>query len=60
MFGLCSRLEGIIPALEPAHALARAVDKAALMPREGIVLVNLCGRGDKDIFSVMPYFGGAA
>ncbi len=60
MFGLCSRLEGIIPALEPAHALARAVDKAASMPREQIVLVNLCGRGDKDIFSVMPYFGGAA
>jgi len=59
MFGLCSRLEGIIPALEPAHALARAVDKAAALSREQIVLVNLCGRGDKDIFSVMPHFGGA-
>ncbi len=59
MFGLCSKLEGIIPALEPAHALARAVDKAASLTREQIVLVNLCGRGDKDIFSVMPYFGGA-
>ncbi len=60
LFGLCSRLEGIIPALEPAHALARAVEKAAMMAREQIVLVNLCGRGDKDIFSVMPHFGGAA
>ncbi len=60
MFGLCSRLEGIIPALEPAHALARAVDRAASLAREGIVLVNLCGRGDKDIFAVMPHFGGAA
>ncbi len=60
MFGLCSRLEGIIPALEPAHALARAVDKAATLARDKIVLVNLCGRGDKDIFSVMPHFGGAA
>ena len=59
MFGLCSRLEGIIPALEPAHALARALDKAASLPADGIVLVNLCGRGDKDIFSVMPHFGGA-
>jgi tryptophan synthase beta chain len=59
MFGLCARLEGIIPALEPAHALARAVDRAAALPRDGIVLVNLCGRGDKDIFSVMPHFGGA-
>jgi len=59
MFGLCSKLEGIIPALEPAHALARALDKAASLPCEGIVLVNLCGRGDKDIFSVMPHFGGA-
>jgi len=59
MFALCSKLEGIIPALEPAHALARAVDKAASLRREQIVLVNLCGRGDKDIFSVMPHFGGA-
>jgi tryptophan synthase beta chain len=54
MFELCARLEGIIPALEPAHALARALDKAASLPRDGIVLVNMCGRGDKDIFSVMP------
>ena len=54
MFSLCAKTEGIIPALEPAHALARALDKAATLDREAIVLVNLCGRGDKDIFSVMP------
>ncbi len=60
MFQLCARLEGIIPALEPAHALARALDKAASLAREAVVLVNLCGRGDKDVFSVMAHFGGAA
>jgi tryptophan synthase beta chain len=53
MFSLCARLEGIIPALEPAHALARALDKAAALARESIVLVNLCGRGDKDVHAVM-------
>jgi len=52
-FQLCSRLEGIIPALEPSHALARAVDKAKDMSRNEILLLNMCGRGDKDIFSVM-------
>ena len=55
MFELCSRLEGIIPALEPSHALARALDKAASLPDSAIVLVNMCGRGDKDLFSVMPH-----
>ncbi len=54
-FQLCSRLEGIIPALEPAHALARALDKAADMPAEAILVLNMCGRGDKDIFSVMDH-----
>ncbi|MEM8770070.1 MAG: tryptophan synthase subunit beta [Pseudomonadota bacterium] len=52
-FQLCSKLEGIIPALEPSHALARAVDKAQEMDRDQILLLNMCGRGDKDIFSVM-------
>ncbi len=52
-FQLCSQLEGIIPALEPSHALARAVDKAKDMDRDQILLLNMCGRGDKDIFSVM-------
>ena len=57
MFQLCSKLEGIIPALEPAHALARAVDKAQAMSRDEILLLNMCGRGDKDIFSVMEMLG---
>ena len=52
-FQLCAKLEGIIPALEPSHALARAVDKAREMDRDRILLLNMCGRGDKDIFSVM-------
>ncbi len=52
-FQLCARLEGIIPALEPSHALARAIDKAGDMDRDQILLLNMCGRGDKDIFSVM-------
>ncbi len=56
-FQLCARLEGIIPALEPAHALARALDLAASMRREEILLLNMCGRGDKDIFSVMDSLG---
>lgn len=56
-FQLCARLEGIIPALEPSHALARAVDKAKTMDRDEILLLNMCGRGDKDIFSVMDALG---
>jgi tryptophan synthase beta chain len=57
MFELCAKLEGIIPALEPAHALARAVDRAGELPRDKILVVNLCGRGDKDIFAVMDMLG---
>jgi tryptophan synthase beta chain len=57
-FQLCAKLEGIIPALEPAHALARAVEKAAEMDRDQVLLMNMCGRGDKDIFSVMDLLGG--
>ena len=52
-FQLCAKLEGIIPALEPSHALARAIDKAGEMNEDQILLMNMCGRGDKDIFSVM-------
>ncbi len=52
-FQLCASLEGIIPALEPSHALARAFDKAAQMDKDQILLLNMCGRGDKDIFTVM-------
>ncbi len=53
MFELCARLEGISPALEPAHALARTVEKAGTLSRDKIIIVNLCGRGDKDVFAVM-------
>lgn len=50
-------LEGIIPALEPAHALAAIERFAPEMPREAIIVVNLCGRGDKDIFTVAEALG---
>ncbi len=54
-FQLCSRLEGIIPALEPAHALARVADLAPKMPKDHLMVVNLSGRGDKDLASVAEY-----
>ena len=54
-FSLCSRLEGIIPALEPAHALARAADIAATKPKDHLMVVNMSGRGDKDLASVAAY-----
>ena len=56
-FQLCSKLEGIIPALEPAHALAHVMRMAPTLPQETIVLMNLCGRGDKDIFTVARHLG---
>mgnify|MGYP002778980513 CR=1 FL=1 len=56
-FQLCAELEGIIPALEPAHALARVGEIARELGPEGIVLMNLCGRGDKDIFAVAEHLG---
>jgi tryptophan synthase beta chain len=56
-FQLCSKLEGIIPALEPAHALAHVLTLAPTLPAERIVLMNLCGRGDKDIFTVAKHLG---
>ena len=51
-FTLCSKLEGIIPALEPSHALAYVIKIAATLPKDKIILLNMCGRGDKDIFTV--------
>jgi tryptophan synthase beta chain len=54
-FQLCSRLEGIIPALEPAHALARIMDIAPLKPKDHLMVLNLSGRGDKDLASVAEY-----
>ncbi len=54
---LCSKLEGIIPALETAHALARLKDIAPAKPRDHITVVNLSGRGDKDLASIAEYLG---
>jgi tryptophan synthase beta chain len=57
-FRLCSRLEGIIPALESAHALARLPDIACENPKDHLIVVNLSGRGDKDLDSVARHLGG--
>jgi tryptophan synthase beta chain len=57
-FQLCSKLEGIIPALEPSHALAKVTQLAPQKPRDHIMVMNLCGRGDKDIFAVAEHLGG--
>jgi tryptophan synthase beta chain len=51
-FQLCARLEGILPALEPAHALAHVIRIAPEMPADKLIVMNMCGRGDKDIFTV--------
>ncbi len=56
-FQLCTRTEGIIPALEPAHALAYVAKLAPTLPKDQIILMNLCGRGDKDIFTVAEALG---
>ncbi len=57
-FKLLSRTEGIIPAIESAHAVAGAVDLAREIGKDGIVLVNVSGRGDKDMETAMEYFKG--
>jgi len=56
-FQLMSKLEGIIPALEPSHAIARAADIAMDKPQDHLMIINLCGRGDKDIFTVAEHLG---
>ncbi len=56
-FQLCTRLEGIIPALEPSHALAEVGKIAGGLPADHLLLMNLCGRGDKDIFAVAERLG---
>ena len=58
-FQLLCRTEGIIPALEPSHALAEVVKRAPEMGKEQIVVMNLCGRGDKDVFAVGKALGVA-
>ena len=56
-FQLCCTQEGIIPALEPSHALAHVLKIAPTLPKESIILLNMCGRGDKDIFTVAEALG---
>ncbi|MCA8901045.1 MAG: tryptophan synthase subunit beta, partial [Hyphomonas sp.] len=56
-FQLCTKLEGIIPALEPSHALARVGEVAQELGPDGLIILNMCGRGDKDVFSVAKYLG---
>ena len=56
-FQLLCRTEGIIPALEPSHAIAAVSKRAKDMPEDSIILCNLCGRGDKDIFTVAEKLG---
>ena len=56
-FQLCSRMEGILPALEPSHALAHVARIAPDLPRDHLLVMNLCGRGDKDVFTVAEALG---
>jgi tryptophan synthase beta chain len=56
-FQLCSKMEGIIPALEPAHALAYVSKLAPTLPKDHLLVMNMCGRGDKDIFTVAEKLG---
>ncbi|MFN7167180.1 MAG: tryptophan synthase subunit beta [Pannonibacter sp.] len=56
-FQLLTRIEGIIPALEPAHALAQVMKLAPKMRKDQIIVMNLCGRGDKDVFTVGKMLG---
>ena len=56
-FQLCSRMDGIIPALESAHAVAHVVRAAPKLPKDHLMVVNLSGRGDKDIFAVARRLG---
>ncbi|WP_455269545.1 tryptophan synthase subunit beta [Rhizobium herbae] len=56
-FQVLTRLEGIIPALEPSHAIAEVIKRAPKMGKDEIILMNLSGRGDKDIFTVGKLLG---
>ncbi|WP_306030383.1 tryptophan synthase subunit beta [Stappia sp. MMSF_3263] len=56
-FKLLTRVEGIIPALEPAHALAHVTKLAPTMGKDQVIVMNLCGRGDKDVFTVGKILG---
>src|SRR6202171_2127928 len=59
-FQLLSKLEGIIPALEPAHAIAKVLELAPKKPKDHLMVVNLSGRGDKDLDSVARHLGRKA
>ncbi|WP_018699372.1 tryptophan synthase subunit beta [Amorphus coralli] len=56
-FALCARTEGILPALEPSHALAQVAKMAPEMGRDQIIVMNLCGRGDKDVHTIAKTMG---
>jgi tryptophan synthase beta chain len=56
-FKLCAKLEGIIPALEPSHAFAQVIRMAPDLPKDHIMVLNMSGRGDKDIFTVADKLG---
>ena len=56
-FQLLAKLEGILPALEPAHALAEVMRRAPILPNDHLLVMNLCGRGDKDVFAVAEHLG---
>jgi tryptophan synthase beta chain len=56
-FQLCCKLEGIIPALEPSHALAKVIELAPTFDKDHLMVMNMCGRGDKDIFTVADHLG---
>jgi tryptophan synthase beta chain len=53
----CTRMEGIIPALEPSHAIAHVMKLAPTLPKDNLLVTNLCGRGDKDLFTVAKALG---
>ncbi len=56
-FQFCCRTEGILPALEPSHALAHVMKIAPTLPKDHILVMNMCGRGDKDVFNVAEKLG---
>ncbi len=56
-FQLCAKLEGILPALEPSHALPRTLDTAKELGKDGLIIMNMCGRGDKDVFTIADALG---
>jgi tryptophan synthase beta chain len=59
-FQLLSKLEGIIPALEPAHAIAKVLELAPTKPKDHLMVINLSGRGDKDLATVATHLHGEA